>query len=135
MFQTFGDLLKFQKSTLTLAPGKAASLNVAAFCDRTPIGSILPGDIAKNPGSVPMDRKQLMFDCLSWRSFLALNWPNLSEPQHPMGNSWRGVPDTSKNIVDSGPRVWETYRALFETFQPNDLNWTLNDQKWNAAEH
>jgi hypothetical protein len=135
LFQTFGDLLKFQKPTLTVASEKAASRNVAAFCEGTPIGPILPGDVAKNPGSVPMDRRQLMFDCLSWRSFLALNWPNLPEPQHPKENSWRGVPDPSKSIVDSGPRVWETYRAVFETFQPNDPKWTLKDQNWNATEH
>jgi hypothetical protein len=30
----------------------------------------------------------------------------------------RGEPDRSKSLGDSGPRVWETFKARYEIFQP-----------------
>ena len=51
------------------------------------------------------------FDNFAWRAFIALNWPSLTDPAH------RGVPDRAKTLVDSGPRVWETFKARYELFQ------------------
>src|SRR3984957_20625590 len=51
------------------------------------------------------------FDNFAWRAFIALNWPSLTDPAH------RGVPDRAKTLGDSGPRVWETFKARYELFQ------------------
>jgi hypothetical protein len=52
------------------------------------------------------------FDDYSWRAFIALVWPALS--------GQRGMPDPSLPITAAEvPRVFETYKADWETFQPN----------------
>lgn len=51
------------------------------------------------------------FDDFSWRSFVALIWPAVQGE--------RGVPDTTKtNFPVSGPLVFETYKADWESFPP-----------------
>jgi hypothetical protein len=51
------------------------------------------------------------FDDFSWRSFIALIWPS--------AKGQRGVPDTSQtNFPVSGPLVFETYKADWESFPP-----------------
>ena len=59
------------------------------------------------------------FDDYSWRAFVSLVWQAM--PQAPTsGNSPRGIPDTTKTIADSSaPLVFETYKADWETFQPD----------------
>jgi len=52
------------------------------------------------------------FDDYSWRAFIALVWPALK--------GQRGVPDPGLPITTTGvPLVFETYKADWETFQPN----------------
>jgi hypothetical protein len=52
-----------------------------------------------------------IFDDFSWRSFIALIWP--------AAQGQRGVPDkTQTNFPVSGPLVFETYKADWETFPP-----------------
>lgn len=63
-------------------------------------------DVADGSGS-PFPR----FDNFSWRAFIALNWPALTDVMH------RGEPDTAKTLADSGPRVWETFKARYEVFE------------------
>jgi hypothetical protein len=53
------------------------------------------------------------FHNFSWRAFIALNWPALP------GEANRGKADTSKKFADSGPRVWETWKARHEVFAPD----------------
>ncbi len=53
---------------------------------------------------IPMD----YFDDFSWRELVAMVWP--------ASNGHRGVADTSKKVGDSGPRVFETYKSLYELF-------------------
>jgi hypothetical protein len=48
------------------------------------------------------------FDDYSWRAFVALVWP--ASADH------RGVPDAAKKLTDAGPRVFETYKSLWEVF-------------------
>jgi len=48
------------------------------------------------------------FDDYSWRAFIALVWP--------VANGQRGHPDTSKTVADAGPRVFETYKSVWEIF-------------------
>jgi len=51
------------------------------------------------------------FDDFSWRSFIALIWP--------AAKGQRGVPDTTQtNFHVSGPLVFETYKADWESFPP-----------------
>ncbi|ASP73855.1 hypothetical protein CDO28_20095 (plasmid) [Sinorhizobium meliloti] len=74
-------------------------------------------DVADASGS-PFPR----FDNFSWRAFIALNWPSLTEVNH------RGEPDTTKSLADSGPRVWETYKARYEVFAPG----AARPAEWNS---
>jgi hypothetical protein len=59
------------------------------------------------------------FDDYSWRAFISLVWQAM--PQTPSSSSsQRGMPDATKTIADnSGSLVFETYKADWETFQPN----------------
>ncbi len=121
LWTTFFDLWKNQ-APLTAAPKEEpAKVNLANKCTGLPIGPVVPGDVALDPAKLSPAEAQLMFDCLSWRSFLALNWPAQGEPP--------------QRITDKGPRVWETYRSVFETFQPSNPNWTLRNQSWDDPEH
>jgi cytochrome c len=45
----------------------------------------------------------------SWEAFLALNWP---------AGTNRGEPDPKASITGSGPRVWETWKEVFEVYLP-----------------
>ena len=65
-----------------------------------------PADVCLPPNvpGVPFQ----FFDDFSWRSFVAMVWPAL--------DGQRGMPDTSKSVGGSGPRVFETYKALAEVF-------------------
>lgn len=96
----------------------------AAFCDDvTSLSPDRPQDVLFDPASVSVDIVQRMFDCYGWETFVALNWPAKADE--------RGVPDTTKSISDGGDRVWETYKQVYEVFQPLDPNWTLDDKNWN----
>jgi hypothetical protein len=68
--------------------------------------STIPTDVCipDGFGSLPID----YFDDYSWRSFIAMVWP--------ASNGRRGVPDASKTVGDPGPRVFETYKSLWEIF-------------------
>jgi hypothetical protein len=59
------------------------------------------------------------FDDFSWRAFISMVWPALQ--------GQRGVPDPQQTVGGSGPRVFETYKALYEMFhndgsKPADWN-------------
>ncbi len=75
----------------------------------------LPTDVALDPKSIlSPDLRQQMFDCFSWRSFVALNWPGRWDR--------RGEPDRGRSFGSfagpEAPAVWQTYRATWEVFQP-----------------
>jgi hypothetical protein len=86
---------------------------MAQSCPQTPTPTISspqpPNDVCIPDGfaGLPID----YFDDYSWRAFIALIWPTLS--------GQRGTPDTAKTPGDSGPRVFETYKALWEIFHPD----------------
>lgn len=76
-------------------------------------------DIPGGFGGNPID----FFDDYSWRIFLALNWPAVPGS--------RGKPDMAKNLSDVGaPRVWETWKADYEIFQPGGMVPT----KWSSLD-
>ena len=62
----------------------------------------IPGDVC---GTTPSFDE---FGDMAWQTFKTLVWPA----------SGRGIPDTSREITDmEGPRVFETYKGDWETFQ------------------
>ena len=102
------------------------------FCKDIALSPDLPGDVALDPGSLEPEERQLMFDCLAWRTFVALNWPAQTD--------YRGQPDRSKDfgdITNGVDAVWETYKATWEVFQPENVLWDPNQEgnpagEWNS---
>ncbi|MBL4673542.1 MAG: hypothetical protein JKX81_14880 [Arenicella sp.] len=93
------------------------------------LSSDLPNDVPRDPLSV--SNAQKMFDCVSWKSFVALNWPASLQD--------RGQPDVKiSNAADpnfmKGPRVWQTYKETYEVFQPTITDWNPSNQAWNAKQ-
>ena len=82
----------------------------AQSCPAQPTPSITsaqaPADVCIPDGftKLPID----FFDDYSWKTFIALVWPAAA--------GQRGIADTSKNIGAEGPRVFDTYKALWEIF-------------------
>ncbi|MDB5310233.1 MAG: hypothetical protein JWO38_4435 [Gemmataceae bacterium] len=76
----------------------------------------IPGTFMGNPIA--------FFDDYSWRAFIAVVWPGLKNQ--------RGQPDTAAGVTvgSPGPRVFETYKALWEVFH-NDGSAPAG---WNAFE-
>jgi hypothetical protein len=68
------------------------------------------------------------FDNFAWRAFVALSWPALADPAH------RGLPDRAKTLGDSGPRVWETFKARYELFQVGPESRPVAPQRWATYE-
>lgn len=68
--------------------------------------SAVPADVCI-PQGFPGNAVQF-FDDYSWRAFVALVWPAAA--------GQRGVPDPTQGVGGSGPRVFETYKALWEVF-------------------
>jgi hypothetical protein len=80
-----------------------------AVCPAKPAPAIspqLPADVCIPDGfaGIALD----YFDDYSWRAFVALVWP--AAPDR------RGVAASSQPIVTRGPRVFETYKPLWEIF-------------------
>jgi hypothetical protein len=71
-----------------------------------------PADVAIPAGPEATVSELASFDDLSWRTFVALNWPAI--------DGKRGVPDPEKKLGDRAPAVvWETWKAAYEVFQPD----------------
>lgn len=83
-----------------------------AECPNPPVVSIssssMPTDVCI-PLNFPSTANPIdFFDDFSWKSFVALVWPAQN------GNS--GRPDLQQEVDGKGPRVFETYKALWEVF-------------------
>jgi hypothetical protein len=90
----------------------AAQRPVPQSCPTQPVSAIsseVPGDVCIPDGftevAVPY------FDDYSWRTFIALMWP--AAPGR------RGVPAATRPLAAEGPRVFETFKALWEIFHPD----------------
>jgi len=91
----------------------------------SPAATQIPQDVcipSSFAGGVPI----AYFDDYSWRAFIALVWPAL--------NGQRGVPDTNQPLTATNTNlVFETYKADWETFQPNGTPpsaFNSNDTYW-----
>jgi hypothetical protein len=100
-------------------------------CPPLPIAAITSADvpsdvcIPENFGGNPIE----FFDDFSWRAFVALMWPAAKDQ--------RGVPDKTATLKESGPRVFETYKSIWEIFH-NDGSapapWNVYDKpQFNAC--
>lgn len=127
--------------TLVALPVGLLPVRPAAAQDRTPIVSsdriedvppvsidVSPlhevGYFLSNPALSENLHPAPKFDNFAWRAFIALNWPSLTDPAH------RGVPDLAKTFGDSGPRVWETFKARYELFQVGPDGSPVAPQPW-----
>jgi hypothetical protein len=64
------------------------------------------------------------FANFSWRAFVALAWPALTDAAH------RGEPDRARRLADPGPRVWETFKSRYEVFQPGPGGGAAAPARW-----
>jgi hypothetical protein len=84
--------------------------------------STVPPDVAI-PDGFPEDQNPIaFFDDYSWRAFIALVWPARKDQ--------RGLPEPRATVGGPGPRVFETYKALWEVFHPDGSA----PADWNAFE-
>jgi hypothetical protein len=96
IFATFDDA--------TLAQTCPIHPNPVTNSPQIPRDVCIPVDFSDNPIEY--------FDDYSWRAFIALVWPALTDH--------RGIPDPNARFgTTSGPLVFETYKADWEVFQPN----------------
>lgn len=86
----------------------------------------LPPDMTPTPAPAPSPQNfntiQRAADVFSWQEFFALNWPARS--------GVRGEPDLNKQLVNSGPRVWETWKEEYEVYLKNGAR----PRGWNDRE-
>src|SRR5580765_4956159 len=95
-------------ATLTVLDTAAAPRAARAGCPDKPVPALsatVPVDVCIPDGftDIALD----YFDDFSWRAFTALVWP--------AAPGQRGMP-SSKGIAEPGPRVFETFKPLWETF-------------------
>lgn len=100
---------------LVLALGTSAVMAQPAQCPNpapnpppVTISPQLPQDVCLPSGDVPGIS---FFDDFSWRSFVGMVWPTLSGK--------RGAPDPAGVPGGTGTPVFQTYKADWETFQPD----------------
>jgi hypothetical protein len=76
------------------------------------VSETIPPDVEIPAGFPATEIPIAYFDDLSWRTFLAANWPAVEGK--------RGVPDLDKKLGDKCKAVvWETWKAAYEVFQPH----------------
>lgn len=102
---------------------------LAYTCDNFETAGPKPAISWKVPTDVPgglagkdFDKIQAAVNIFSWETFVAINWPALP--------NYAGVPDSSKSMNASGPRVWETWKEASEVYLPNGQKpapWGQND--------
>ncbi|MEO8481722.1 MAG: hypothetical protein ABI634_05890 [Acidobacteriota bacterium] len=96
----------------TLGAARASRPASGAPCPAQPIPALsasVPEDVCIPDGFKDIAVEH--FDDYSWRTFVALIWP--ATPGR------RGVAATTRTVADTGPRVFETYKALWEIFRRN----------------
>ena len=91
---------------------------------RTISSPVMPSDVCIPDGfkDVPV----AYFDDYSWRAFIAMVWP-AAAPR-------RGVPDTAKTVGGPGPRVFETYKSMWEVFHEDGSAPAPNFQSYDAGD-
>lgn len=80
------------------------------------ITSTFPTKIPPHPPT-PVEARPY-FDWFAWEEFIALNFPAAVDSK--TGLPQRGVPAPNSKPGTPGTRVWETWKANWETFRPNE---------------
>ena len=92
------------------AGGAVSTVVWGATCPARPVRSVtspqIPSDVCIPDPFVNLTIDY--FDDYSWRTFVAMVWP--------AAKGQRGVPDSAKDVGAAGPRVFETYKSLWEIF-------------------
>lgn len=102
-----GSAPRARRSALALAAVIVLGAGATARAEDT-VPRVSPDRIEDVPSTKPDPFPA--FDNFAWRAFVALNWPASRDAGH------RGEPDRAKGLGDSGPRVWETFKARYELF-------------------
>ena len=71
----------------------------------------VPTDVTGGLTGKDFDKIQAAVNLFTWETFVAINWPALL--------NYAGVPDTTKTIAATGPRVWETWKEASEVYLPS----------------
>jgi hypothetical protein len=114
---------------LWLAAGASVATAADNGCPERPTRSIaspvMPADVCIPDGftDVPVN----YFDDYSWRAFLAMVWP--AAPGR------RGAADTRQTVAAPGPRVFETFKSLWEVFHEDGSPPLADFQKYDSGRH
>lgn len=82
----------------------------------------VPVDVSGGLMGKDFDKIQAAVNLFTWETFVAINWPALP--------NYAGVPDSTKTIAATGPRVWETWKETSEVYLPSGQKpspWGQND--------
>jgi hypothetical protein len=90
------------------APGRVQAFPTPVLSSTIPTQVMIPGGVSGPVAARPF------FDYFSWQSFVALNWQVAMSGGQPQ----RGQPASSSTINSQGMRVWQSYKADWETFRP-----------------
>jgi hypothetical protein len=112
-----------RRTRAALFAGMAPMLIAVQSVCSAPLSSCTPPSSA--PGLIPADAVPCRsptpqiddFANLAWQVFKMIVWP---AAQSPLGVPRRGEPDLVRSLADMhGPRVFETFKADWETFLPS----------------
>jgi hypothetical protein len=101
----------------------------AQVCPERPVPSIAspqaPADVCipRRFTDVPID----YFDDYSWKAFVAMVWPAVT--------GHRGIAEGAKAVGDAGPRVFETFKPLWEVFHENGTPPRARFDEYDSAEN
>jgi len=109
----------FTLGALAAAPRQACPVRPVpdASSSQQPLDTCIPDGFSE----VAID----YFDDYSWRLFVGMVWPAAPDK--------RGVADTTKTLGDAGPRVFETYKSLWEVFHEDGTAPTTNFNDYDTA--
>jgi hypothetical protein len=111
-----------------LASATPAQRPAAPDCPARPEASLspeMPADVCIPDGfnGIALD----YFDDYSWRALIALVWPATA--------GRRGVADAERPISDDGPRVFETYKSMWEVFHRDGSAPQVAFDRYDTAGH
>ena len=99
------------------------TLAMAQVCPATPVtsvaGAATPKDVCIPAGFTGLTIEY--FDDYSWKAFIAMIWPSVY--------GGRGVADAERTHTGSGPRVFETFKPLWEIFHRDGSPPTSSDYR------
>ena len=113
---------------VTLLRAGAVSRLSAPACPASPVPTVssrVPVDVCIPDGfpGIAVD----YFDDYSWRAFIALVWP--------ASTGHRGEAQSTMNLAASGPRVFDTYKSLWEIYHADGSAPEAAYDRYDAAAH